>query len=102
MTKDEALNLAMDWYGSGNQDPDEFMRLILSIVAQPEQPKVRTGNCLRVGVCASEGHKIQPQRTWVGMTDEEKNSFWKADQMTQKEWDELFSDIEAKLKELNS
>jgi len=41
------------------------------------------------------------QRTWVGLTDEEKNSFWKADQMTQKEWDELFSDIEAKLKELN-
>jgi hypothetical protein len=71
-------------------------------LAQPEQPKVRTGNCLRVGICASEGHKIQPQRTWVGMTDEEKNSFWKADQMTQKEWDELFSDIEAKLKELNS
>jgi hypothetical protein len=33
------------------------------------QPKVRTGNCLRVGVCASEGHKIQPQRTWVGLTD---------------------------------
>jgi hypothetical protein len=41
------------------------------------------------------------QRTWVGMTDEEKNSFWKADQMTQKEWDELFSDIEDKLKEKN-
>jgi hypothetical protein len=36
-----------------------------------EQPEVRTGNCLRVGVCASEGHKIQPQRTWVGLTDEE-------------------------------
>jgi hypothetical protein len=33
------------------------------------QPKVRTGNCLREGVCASEGHKIQPQRTWVGLTD---------------------------------
>jgi hypothetical protein len=46
------------------------------------------------------GHPL-PERTWVGMTDEEKNSFWKADQMTQKEWDELFSDIEAKLKELN-
>jgi hypothetical protein len=45
---------------------------------------------------------IPPQRTWVGMTDEEKNSFWKADQMTQKEWDELFSDIEAKLKEKNT
>jgi len=43
-----------------------------------------------------------PQRTWVGLTDEEKNSFWKADQMTQKEWDELFFDIEAKLKEKNT
>jgi hypothetical protein len=40
-------------------------------LAQIEQPKVRTGNCLRVGVCASEGHKIQPQRIWVGLTDEE-------------------------------
>ena len=40
-------------------------------LAQVEQPKVRTGNCLRVGVCASEGHKIAPQRTWVGLTDEE-------------------------------
>ncbi len=26
---------------------------------QIEQPKVRTGDCLLVGVCASEGHKIQ-------------------------------------------
>ena len=26
---------------------------------QLEQPKVRTGDCLLVGVCASEGHKIQ-------------------------------------------
>ena len=33
-----------------------------------EQPEVRTGNCLRVGVCASEGHKIQPQRTWDELT----------------------------------
>lgn len=36
MTKDEALKRAFDWYGSGNQDPDEFEKLILSIVAQPE------------------------------------------------------------------
>ena len=38
---------------------------------KPAQPQVRTGNCLRVGVCASEGHKIQAQRTWVGLADDE-------------------------------
>lgn len=41
------------------------------------------------------------QRTWVGLTEEEKESFWRADQMTQKEWDELFAAIEAKLREKN-
>ena len=42
------------------------------------------------------------QRQWVGLTDEEKASFWTADQMTQKEWDDLFIAIEAKLKEKNT
>jgi len=35
----------------------------------PEQPKVRTGDCLLTGVCASEGHKIAPQRK--PLTDEQ-------------------------------
>jgi hypothetical protein len=43
----------------------------LGLDYEPEQPKVRTGNCLRVGVCASEGHKISPQRTWVSLTEDE-------------------------------
>jgi hypothetical protein len=43
----------------------------LGLDYEPEQPKVRTGNCLRVGICASEGHKIQPQRTWVTLTEDE-------------------------------
>jgi hypothetical protein len=42
-----------------------------------------------------------PQRPWVGLTDEEKKSFWTADQMTQAEWDELFNAIEKALKEKN-
>ena len=74
---------------------------------QIEQPKVRTGDCLLVGVCASEGHKIQvkqeqeeylseayrlanelrcylaiapapQQRTWVGLTDEEIDKAWRS------------------------
>jgi hypothetical protein len=43
-----------------------------------------------------------PKREWVGLTDEEKKSFWTADQMTQAEWDALFNAIEAKLKEKNT
>ena len=74
MTKDEALKLALE----ALKQIDEAMpfpvaklaqKVIKEALAQPEQPKVRTGNCLRVGVCASEGHKIAPQRTWVGLTD---------------------------------
>jgi hypothetical protein len=59
MTKDEALKLAMDWYGSGNQDPDEFERLILSIVAQPEQD----GKCKRCtdGCPACDARKLPEQ-----------------------------------------
>ena len=43
-----------------------------------------------------------PQRQWVGLTNEDKESFWRADQMTQEEWDELFIEVEAKLKEKNT
>jgi hypothetical protein len=42
------------------------------------------------------------QRTWVGLTKEDKESFWTADQMTKEEWDELFDTVEAKLKEKNT
>ena len=42
------------------------------------------------------------QRPWIGLTDEDKAGFWTADQITQKEWGELFAAIEAKLKEKNN
>ena len=38
---------------------EQAITAIKEALAQPEQPKVRTGDCLLVGVCASEGHKIQ-------------------------------------------
>ena len=47
-------------------------------------------------------HAPPPRREWVGLTEEDKESFWMADQMTQKEWDELFAAIEAKLREKNT
>jgi hypothetical protein len=80
-------------------------------LAQPEQPKVRTGNCLRVGICASEGHKIQPQRTWVGLKDKEIEEIWKiamftdygvGAELSNQPFVHYAKAIEAKLKERNS
>jgi len=77
MTKDEALLLALktlEYAGpSWIEARQPAITAIKEALAQPEQPKVRTGDCLLVGVCASEGHKIQPQRTWVGLTDKDWN-----------------------------
>ena len=109
--------------------------------SQPEQPKVRTGDCLLTGFCASEGHKIQkaepeqepvayfnpqvkggfywakptkitapvtvsvepmplyttpPQRTWVGLTDEEDIDWDGTGNLKQ-----LVEAVEAKLKAKN-
>lgn len=50
------------------------LRQAIEQAQQVEQPKVRTGNCLRVGVCASEGHKIAPPRQ--PLTDEELKKTW--------------------------
>ena len=47
-------------------------------------------------------HRSPPERTWVGLTEEERSSFWTADYMTQKEWDRLFDSIEDKLKQKNT
>ena len=77
-------------------------------MSQSEQPKVRTGNCLRVGVCASEGHKIAPQRTWVGLTDGEVDKMillmgfppdWITENAIVKN---IVRNLEAKLKEKNT
>ncbi len=77
MTKDEALRLALktlEYAGpSWIEARQPAITAIKEALAQPEQPKVRTGDCLLVGVCASEGHKIQPQRTWVRLTDKDWN-----------------------------
>jgi len=73
----------------------------LGLDYEPEQPKVRTGNCLRVGVCASEGHKIQAQRTWVGLTDEEVKKIVGLDRYTDL-LKEVVQYVEAKLRSKNN
>lgn len=41
-------------------------------------------------------------REWVGLTNEDKEDFWTADQMTNEEWEQLFAKIETRLKEKNT
>ena len=132
MTKDEALRLALEFipsispaficeashhkkheqHASNEPCPHvakqkqvyEAIKAALEAKDEPvSQPKVRTGNCLRVGVCASEGHKIQPQRTWVGLTQDELNMIgdrmilWNSHSLA-----DVYVAIEAKLKEKNT
>jgi hypothetical protein len=106
MTKDETLRLALEaleypgpsWI-EARQPAITAIKAALEAKDEPvSQPKVRTGNCLRVGVCASEGHKIQPQRTWAGLTDEDRLELAKA----QHGWEDLLIAAEAKLKEKNT
>ena len=42
------------------------------------------------------------KKPWVGLTKEERASFDAANPKTQEEWDALFNNIEAKLKEKNA
>jgi len=114
MTKDEALRLALktleyagpSWI-EARQPAITAIKAALEAKDEPwEQFYPEMGKPKLAYLPPTESLEnacyIPPQRTWVGLTDEEKNSFWKADQMTQKEWDELFSDIEAKLKAKNT
>ena len=103
MTQDE-LNLVLDalkfCHGGEPCGTAEAIAVVEKALAQPEQPKVRTGDCLLVGVCASEGHKIQPQRPWVGLTDEEIEQLHTA-WVLGGGFRQLCNAIEAKLKEKN-
>jgi uncharacterized protein YecT (DUF1311 family) len=80
MTQDEALRVAMDWYGSGNQDPDEFEKLIKAIAAQ---------------------------RTWVGLMDADCDEVerwveFKEEGSGRIPMQKLIRYIETKLKEKNA
>jgi len=106
MTEDEALTLEAMKYaasmGHGGMVKEMFAPFtIKSTLAQPaQQPQVRTGNCLLCGVCASEGHKIQAKRPWVGLTDDEVYKI--AFALEGEHWRKIAEAIEAKLKEKNT
>jgi hypothetical protein len=72
--------------------------LTINGVALYPQPQVRTGDCLLVGVCASEGHKIQAQHPWVDLTPQDYAEIF----VTARNIDHAARLTAAKLKELNA
>jgi hypothetical protein len=100
MTKDNVTGKNKDFYDLGKKI---FDRLNPQGAINLEMPKARTGDCLLTKVCAAEGHAIQKQREWVGLTDEEiaeiAKIWLKGNRMLPFP---LAQAIEAKLKEKNT
>ena len=78
MTKDEALKLSLEALENIKNDPfkfdlknniDQAITAIKEALAQPEQD----GKCKYCtdGCPACDARKLPPQRTWVGLTDED-------------------------------
>jgi hypothetical protein len=78
MTKDEALKLSLEALENIKNDPfkfdlknniDQAIAAIKEALAQPEQD----GKCKYCtdGCPACDARKLPPQRTWVGLTDED-------------------------------
>jgi hypothetical protein len=104
MTKDNVTGKNKDFYDLGKKI---FDRLNPQGAINLEMPKARTGDCLLTKVCAAEGHAIQKQREWVGLTDDEVDDIGcdfatLGGDIESKNWFAFYLAIEAKLKEKNS
>ena len=111
MTKDEALKLALKALEEAEIDGNcEYgaTEIIRKALAQPEPVKIahkhewfRTGE-MKVGQmrcisCGTWGQEEIPQRTWVGLTDEDDIDWEDGGNLK-----DLVKAIEAKLKEKNT
>ena len=126
MIKDEALKLALEAiefvHDTGDTQTFDMcyakpaLAAIKEALAQPEQEPVawmdEDGDVLSASVVSGKGlrniplYTTPPQRTWVGLTDEERNDcLVDADPcecLADPEAEELMRCIEAKLKEKNT
>jgi hypothetical protein len=78
VNKDKALKLALealeywDVHGKLHQPTEEAITAIKKALAQPEQEPVAIEHCLwAINGNTPCPHTTPPQRTWVGLTDEE-------------------------------
>ena len=114
MTKDEAMKMALETLVCLKKDfdadqfewgiADEAITAIKEALAQPEQEPVAWWNDTGTHIDLNVSGRGTPlythplQRTWVGLTDEEKHAI-RYSHMTSAEFIEF---IEAKLKEKNT
>ena len=118
MTKDEALKLALEWaeahgeivFSGGGMDSVNKMNSWATAIKEAlAQEQDQDGECKYCtdGCPACDARKLLAQRTWVGLTDEDKkqmakeaNYHW---EMTAGEYAERIGELtEAKLKEKNT
>jgi len=111
MTKDEALKLALEAleaHADIGIKSDKAINAIKKALAQTQEPvRIMGFNCKcgrRMEVSAEQGVVPSPQRTWVGLTDEEIDYIYMGIRAVHHDVDSdvLCRAIEAKLKEKNS
>ena len=77
--KDAALKLALDWYDSGNENPDDFANMIKQVIALAQQPAqgcdycnhpqyvgTKCKNCGREQPAQDEPVAVYVGETWCG------------------------------------
>jgi len=108
MTDRELMHQALNAleYASDQSKPEGLYgcdclicKTILALRDRLSKPHIKVEGPMHV-VCQCD--KCKTQRHWVGLTEEDKEGFWTADQMTVEEWDTLFNEIEEALKEKNT
>jgi hypothetical protein len=113
MTKDKALELALEALecaNSPNGDYENEITVIKEALAQPpltENGMYRLGYHNGYGFGEAYGKANAPQRTWVGLKNEEIKAFdaWHDNRKEEIGWcnpSEIVAYIEAKLKEKNT
>ena len=114
MTKDEALRLALDalefdsFYGTGKQEAITAIKAALEAKDEPVAwwiPKHKAPDMVSKVRWSDECEPLYttpPQRTWVGLTDEEVTWLCNTAKSHEQTWGMFVRAIEAKLKEKNT
>jgi hypothetical protein len=109
MTKDEALQMCLEYIETDAHERKYVRHAIKAALAQPQQEPVKCLDCgsHNVGLPANydsllDSVKAQPaqEREWVGLTDEEREGIAKDYSLIG--YKSPFKEIEAKLKEKNT